>query len=240
MADKEKGKLYLIPAPLGETGVYVIPEYVLEVIRDLDVFVVEKLKTARQFLRDAGYAKPFDDALFFELNKRTDPQLIPSFLEPALEGRSIGVVSEAGAPAVADPGSRLVRMAHWRGIEVVPLVGPSSILLALMSSGLNGQKFCFHGYLGLKRPDLAKDLKRLENQSARNNETQIFIETPYRNMMMFEIAMQMLSASTILSIATDLTMPTQSIRTHAVMEWRRLPVPDLNRRPTVFLLQASK
>lgn len=240
MEGKTKGKLYLMPVPLGENLLYTLPDYVLAIARELEVFVVEKPRTARHFLRDAGYEKSFDDAIFFELNKRTDPALIPSFLEPALQGRDTAMLSEAGAPGVADPGSRLVRMAHRRGVEVIPLVGPSSILLALMSSGLNGQKFTFHGYLGLKRPEMAKDLKRLESQSARNNETQIFIETPYRNTMLFETAMQALAPATILSISTDLTMPTQSIRTHAVSEWRRLPKPDLNKRPTVFLLQGGK
>jgi 16S rRNA (cytidine1402-2'-O)-methyltransferase len=240
MTEKEKGKLFLIPVPLGEGSLHTVPAYVLDIIRGLDVFVVEKLRTARQFLREAGYTASFDDTLFFELNKRTEPQLIPSFLEPALQGRSIGLLSEAGAPGVADPGSRLVRLAHRREVEVIPLVGPSSILLALMSSGLNGQKFAFHGYLELKRPDLAKDLKRLENQSSRNGETQIFIETPYRNTMLFETALQALSPPTLFTVATDLTLPGQLIRTHSIAEWRRLPKPDLNRRPTVFLLQLTK
>ena len=149
-------------------------------------------------------------------------------------------MSEAGVPGVADPGARVVRIAHQKGIEVSPMVGPSSILLAIMGAGLNGQSFAFKGYLSPKRPELAKDLKKLENHSARTGETQVFIETPYRNMAFFETALQTLSASSLLTVATDLTLPTQYIRTFSIMEWQRIKKPELHKRPTVFLLQGNR
>lgn len=240
MTERSRGKLYLIPTPLGEQAVDTIPAYVLDTIQQLDVFIVERVKTARLFLRQIQFTRPFDDCVFYELNKHTPPQDIPGFLDLAFEGRDIGVLSEAGVPAVADPGARLVRMAHRRGVEVCPLVGPSAILLALMSSGLNGQQFAFHGYLSPKRPTLAKDLKRLETQSARSGETQIFIEAPYRNLVIFDTAMQVLAPTTTLCVATDLTLPTQYIRTHPILEWRRMARPFINKRPTVFLLLGGK
>jgi 16S rRNA (cytidine1402-2'-O)-methyltransferase len=235
-----KGKLFLIPSPLGEQGLFTLPAYVIDIIKGLDVFVVEKAKNARRYLKAVGFERPFDDCLFFELNKFTKPQDIPVFLEPALQGRHIGLLSDAGVPGVADPGARLVRMAHRQNIEVDPLVGPSSLLLALMASGLNGQGFAFHGYLSPKRPDLAKDLKRLESQSARTGETQLFIETPYRNMGVLETALQVLSPTTLFSLAVDLTLPTQLIRSHPIMEWKRLKKPQLHKRPAVFLLLGGK
>ncbi|MCB0639549.1 MAG: SAM-dependent methyltransferase [Lewinella sp.] len=240
MSPSPKGKLYLIPSPLGEQTLFTLPAYVIEIIHELDVFVVEKAKNARRYLKSVGFEKSFDDCLFFELNKHTQPQAIPAYLEPALAGRNIGLLSDAGVPGVADPGARLVRMAHRQNIEVDPLVGPSSILLALMASGLNGQGFAFHGYLSPKRPDLAKDLKRLENQSARTGETQLFIETPYRNTNVLETALQVLSPTTLFCMAVDLTLPTQLIRTHPIMEWKRIQKPQLHKRPAVFLLLGGK
>ncbi|RMF00704.1 MAG: SAM-dependent methyltransferase, partial [Bacteroidetes bacterium] len=172
----------------------------------------------------------------FELNKRTELQLLPSFLEPAEAGRNIGLLSEAGVPAVADPGSKIVRMAHQRGIEVVPLVGPSSILLALMACGMSGQRFTFHGYLSAQRAQLAKDLRRLEQQALRQQATQLFIETPYRNRAVLETAIQQLSPQTYFTVAVDLTLPSQEIIAHTIAHWQQLALPDLHKRPAVFVL----
>ena len=233
---EKKAKLYLLPTPLGDNAIHTIPEYVIETIHQLDVFVVERAKTARRFLKEIAFPKAYDDCLFFELNKRTQAHEIASFLDPIKEGRSIGLLSEAGVPAVADPGSRLVLMAHRKNIEVVPLVGPSSILLAIMASGMNGQSFSFKGYLSPKRPILAKELKKLESISARQRETQIFIETPYRNTAFFETALQVLSSNTLFGVATDLSLPTQSVVTKRISDWKKTTRPELHKRPTVFLL----
>lgn len=230
------GKLYLLPVPLGEDAWHTVPEYVISIIHELDVFVVERAKTARHFLKAIDFPKAFDDCLFFELNKRTERHEIPTFLEPALEGRSIGLLSEAGVPAVADPGAHLVLAAHKKEIEVVPLVGPSSILLALMGAGMNGQAFAFKGYLSAKRPQLAKDLKQLEKQAQRWKETQIFIETPYRNDAVFETALKVLESQTLFSIAVDLTLPTQYIKTYTVQQWQKQTKPDLHKRLAVFVI----
>lgn len=230
------GKLYLLPTPLGDDAMHTIPPYVVDIMHDLDVFIVEKAKTARRFLKAVEFPTPFDDCEFFELNKRTDARDIPSFLDPIAEGKSIGLLSEAGVPAVADPGSLIVRMAHQRQIEVVPLVGPSSLLLALMASGMNGQRFTFLGYLSPKRNELGRDLRQLEQHANRRKETQLFIETPYRNMAMLEVAMQVLSPKTYLTVAIDLTLPTQQIISHTIRDWKKRRLPDLHKRPAVFLL----
>lgn len=213
-----------------------MPAYVKDIINELDVFVVERAKTARRFLKGIDFPKPYDDCLFYELNKRTQATEVPSFLAPAQAGRSIGLLSEAGVPAVADPGSRLVLAAHQQGLEVVPLVGPSSILLALMGAGMNGQSFAFKGYLSAKRPELAKDLKQLETQAIRRGETQLFIETPYRNQAVVETALQVLDPNTLFSIAVDITLPSQWIQTHPIRTWRTLTLPDLHKRPAVFTI----
>jgi 16S rRNA (cytidine1402-2'-O)-methyltransferase len=230
------GRLYLLPSPLGDDALHTIPPYVTEIICNLDVFIVEKAKTARRFLKALEFPTPFDDCLFFELNKRTQDHELPRFLAPATEGRHIGLLSEAGVPAVADPGSKMVRIAHQQGIEVVPLVGPSSLLLALMASGMNGQRFTFHGYLSPQRHKLAKDLKRLESQALQQQETQLFIETPYRNMAMLETALQHLAPVTYLTVAVDLTLPTQQVFSHRISDWQKRELPDLHKRPAVFLL----
>lgn len=230
------GKLYLVPVPLGEGAPHTIPAYVVEQVHALDAFIVERAKTARHFLKSIAFPTPFDDCLFLELNKHTPAGDIPAFLDAAAHGRSIGLLSEAGVPAVADPGSAVVAVAHERGIEVVPLVGPSSILLALMGAGMNGQCFAFKGYLDAKRDALATDLKRLESLALRQNETQIFIETPYRNQAIFDTALRTLSPDTLFSIAMDLTLPTQYIRTHPVRVWKSVPPPELHKRLAVFLI----
>ncbi len=237
---KTKGKLYLIPTPLGESGGHAIPPYVIEVLHSLDVFIAERAKTARHFIKTTNPTKPFSELHFYELNKRTDEHEMKGFLNDALNGKNIGLMSEAGCPGIADPGAAIVQLAHQKGVEVIPLVGPSSIFLALMASGMNGQQFCFNGYLSPKRPELSKELKRLEQLSARLSQTQIMIETPYRNMGFVETALQVLSPKTQFCIACDLTLPTQYIQTKSVKEWKQTTIPDLHKRPAIFLIYAGR
>ena len=232
-----KGKLYLIPTPLGENGMQTIPPYVIAILQNLEVLIAERAKTARHFIKALCPGKSLDLTIY-ELNKHTPQQEISSFLEAAESGQDIGLMSEAGAPGVADPGAVVVWQAHQRGIEVVPLVGPSSILLALMASGMTGQSFCFHGYLSPKKPALEKDLKRLEQLSAKFDQTQIFIETPYRNSGMIEAAFNALSPATKFCIAVDLTLPTEWVKTHTMQEWLTAELPELHKRPAIFLLYA--
>lgn len=232
-----KGKLYLIPTPLGENAVHTIPPYVIEKLHYLDFFIAERAKTARAFIKITEPKKAFADLTFFELNKRTTPEEITTFLQPAEEGNDMGLLSEAGCPGVADPGAEIVKMAHEKGIEVIPFVGPSSILLALMASGMNGQGFSFQGYLSAKKPELAKDLTRLEQLSRKHRQTQIFIETPYRNMGMLEEAFRVLSAETRLCVAADISLETEFILTKKIKDWRKTKLPNLHKRPAIFLIQ---
>lgn len=234
------GTLYLIPTPLVEGVLTPLPEQTLDIIRQLKVFVVERGKTARQFIKQTNPSTPLQEMTFFELNKRTAPNQLQSFLEPALEkGLDIGVLSEAGCPGIADPGADLVNLAHELGIEVVPLIGPSSILLALMASGLNGQQFAFHGYIPIKNPERKKTLQELERQSRKRNQTQIFIETPYRNDGLVSDMLSALNAQTKLCIAADLTAPDAYIKTKTVLHWKRQAPPRLHKRPAIFLILAS-
>jgi 16S rRNA (cytidine1402-2'-O)-methyltransferase len=229
-------KLYLIPTPLADDAPQLLPAVVLETVRTLDYFICEKAKTARKFIKTIDHPKPFSELFFEEIDGR-EPSLAPNFfLENIKKGRSIGLVSEAGCPGVADPGAEIVALAHQKKVEVVPLVGPSSILLALMASGMNGQKFCFHGYLSPKRPELATDLRRLETESQRQKQTQIFIETPYRNHQFIETALASLHDDTFFCIATDLTAPTQYVHNQRVSDWKKSILADFHKRPTIFLI----
>lgn len=233
------GALYLIPTPLGDGVIEPLPAYMIQKVHEIDVFIVERGKTARQFLKAIKTPIPLQSMTFFELNKRTDPEDIHSFLIPAIkEGKNIGLLSEAGCPGVADPGAEVVQLAHKKGIRVVPMVGPSSILLALMASGMNGQQFAFHGYLPIKTPDRKKALKDLERRSAKNNQTQIFIETPYRNDGFVEDALSVLQNNTLFGIATDITLPSEYICTQTIQKWKKINIPNLHKRPTIFLLLA--
>ncbi len=232
----KKGKLYLIPAPLGDNATHAIPAYVIEILHRLDFFIAEKAKTARHFIKRTNPKKTFDELTFFELNKRTEEHEWSTFLEAAESGKDIGLLSEAGCPGVADPGAQIVALAHRKNIEVVPLVGPSSILLALMASGMNGQSFCFHGYLAARKPELARDLKRLEQQASKLRQTQIFMETPYRNNGLIEEALKTLNPETLFCIAADLTLDSQFIKTMKIKEWQKNTVPDLNKRPAIFMI----
>jgi len=231
--------LFLIPTPLGEKGLHALPENVLHIAHRLDYFIAERAKTARRFLKESGFVRPLHDLTFFELNKRTPEAQKRTFLDPALAGHDMGLLSEAGCPGVADPGADMVQRAHELGIRVVPLVGPSSILLALMASGMSGQQFAFHGYLSPKRPQLARDLKRLEQESARLKQTQVFMETPYRNQNILEEALKNLMPSTYLGVAADLTLPSEYTATFTIGSWKKRTLPDLHKRPSIFTLYAG-
>jgi len=230
------GKLFLIPVPLGENASQTIPEYVAEILRQLDYFIVERAKTARYFIKAAKHPRPLPELEMVELSEHTKESEYQQFLSPAIAGRNIGLMSEAGCPGVADPGAEVVRLAHQQGIQVVPLVGPSSILLALMGSGMNGQKFSFQGYLSAKKQDLGQQLKRLEQLVQRENSTQIFIEAPYRNQQIVDAALQHLAPQTRFCIAVDLTLPTEFILTRKIEEWKKNPPKDLHKRPAIFLM----
>lgn len=233
------GKLYLIPTPLGINGQHALPDYMLEIVRGLDVFITERGKTARQFLKSVGLHKPLQSMTFFELNKRTSPDDLGSFIKPAIEdNKDIGLMSEAGCPGVADPGAVIVSLAHEAGIQVVPLVGPSSILLALMASGMNGQSFAFHGYLPQKPNERKKALKEKEKHASKWKQTQLFIETPYRNNAFVEDALQTLRDETYFGIATDITLDSEYICSHTVRRWKKTKIPNLHKRPTIFMLLA--
>jgi 16S rRNA (cytidine1402-2'-O)-methyltransferase len=230
------GKLFLIPVPLGDSMLLEIPLEVKQLLPQLTYFIAERAKTARHFIKKMAPTVVLQNLIIEELTEETTSLEYAPFLNPALEGHSIGLMSEAGCPGVADPGANVVALAHKLGIEVVPLVGPSSILLSLMASGMNGQRFCFHGYLPVKSTELPKELKRLEQESLKLNQTQIFIETPYRNKSMIEQAFQHLAPRTRFCIACDLTLPTQYVATFTIADWKKQKLPDFHKRPTVFLL----
>ncbi len=235
----EKGKLFLLPTPLGENVSHTIPEYVVEVMHTLDYFIAERAKTARRFLKDINTPVPFPEMVFFELNKHTLPEEIEKFLDPILDGKNMGLISEAGLPGIADPGAEIVALAHRKDIEVVPFVGPSSIFMALMASGLNGQQFSFCGYLPVKQPARNQTLARLEQHALKTGEAKIFIETPYRNEAFIKDALSTLSNSTTLCIAANISLPTQYINSKTVKEWKNIQMPDLKKKPAIFLIGKS-
>ena len=231
-----KGKLYLIPSPLGDNQPSeVLPEMVFETIGRIRTYVVEEVRTARRFLSRAGLKGKIDTLEFHELNEHTSSEQIEGYLGLFERGEDIGLISEAGLPAVADPGAQLVALCHKRGIEVVPLVGPSSLMLALMASGLNGQSFAFCGYIPAKSDERKSRLKVLEKVSSQLNQTQIIIETPYRNDSLLADILSVCNPSTRLCIAADITLPTAYIRTASIGEWKK-NVPTIGKRPCVFLL----
>lgn len=231
-----KGKLYLIPSPLGDNQPSdVLPEMVFETIGRIRTYVVEEVRTARRFLSRAGLKGKIDTLEFHELNEHTSSEQIEGYLGLFERGEDIGLISEAGLPAVADPGAQLVALCHKRGIEVIPLVGPSSLMLALMASGLNGQSFAFCGYIPAKSDERKSRLKVLEKVSSQLNQTQIIIETPYRNDSLLADILSVCNPSTRLCIAADLTLPTAYIRTASIGDWKK-NVPTIGKRPCVFLL----
>lgn len=229
----------MIPCPISDQTApwEVLPEANGEVMRQLDYFIVENTRTARRFLSKAQLGLKIDELEFVELNEHTvRGEAIDQMIKPLEEGRSAGVISEAGVPGVADPGALVVEAAHRRGIRVVPLVGPSSIILAVMASGLNGQSFAFNGYLPVKGPERQRAIRFFERRAHSEQQAQLFIEAPYRNQKLVEELLATLQAETRLTIALDLTSPTQWVRTLRVAEWRRTKLPELQRHPAIFIL----
>lgn len=247
------GILYLIPNTLGPTNSdlqnplsRIIPEEVQVITAKIDYFIAENAKTTRAFLKIISaknpLIKPLQEIQIAELNVSTNPANLPTLLAPIIAGRDGGIISEAGVPAVADPGANLVRLAHEKGITVRPLVGPSSLLLAVMASGLNGQSFAFNGYLPIDASQRGKRIKALEERSRQEKQTQLFIETPYRNAALLEALIANCQPTTLVSVATDLSLPTESVKTHTAAQWKKDLAagkgPDFNKKPSVFSLLA--
>jgi 16S rRNA (cytidine1402-2'-O)-methyltransferase len=228
--------LYLIPVTLGETSIeQVLPTYNKDIITGISHFIVEDVRSARRFLKKVEKSIDIDALTFYTLNKHTDPKEISSYLQPLTEGKSMGVISEAGCPAVADPGADVVAIAQRKGLKVVPLVGPSSIIMSVMASGFNGQSFAFHGYLPIEPAERAKRLKQLEGRIYTEHQTQLFIETPYRNNKMVDEIMKHCKPQTKLCIAANITCEDEYIKTRTIKEWKG-KVPDLSKTPCIFLL----
>ncbi len=232
----EKGKLYLVPNTLGGESLQdILPTEVIDFVKEMRIFAVEDLRSARRLLRKMDREFPIDDSQFYELNKRTDIAELQKIIRELKAGKSVGIISEAGCPGIADPGAELVSLAHKEEFTVIPFVGPSSILLALISSGFNGQQFSFHGYLPRERKDRIRKLKDFEGDSRRNGSTHIFMDTPFRNMNVLDDLLNELTDNTMICIASNLTLPDASIKTMSVKEWRENAY-DLSKIPTMFLI----
>ncbi len=232
-----KGKLYLIPTRLGDNApLEVLPISIKKIIETVDDYIVENEKTARRFIKVVSSSKSQQSLNIHILNKYTDANELPSYLNACVNGKPVGLLSEAGCPGIADPGAEIVKIAHEKDITVVPLVGPSSILLALMSSGMNGQSFTFNGYLPIDKSERRAALKKLERISFEQNQTQIFIETPYRNNKMLEEICASLNNNTRICVACDITLPTEYIKTKTVNDWKHTNI-DLHKRPAIFIIQ---
>jgi 16S rRNA (cytidine1402-2'-O)-methyltransferase len=241
---RDPGVLYLFPVPLCKkpdaAALHaVLPVSALAKARELRHFVVEQAKSARAVLKQLHMPVSLQELSLAELNEHTPKTALRALLNPLLQGHDLGLMSEAGCPAVADPGAQLAALAQQQGIRVVPLVGPSSLLLALMASGLNGQRFAFLGYLPARGKARDHAIRELEKESRIRRQTQIFIETPYRNQGLFEALLRQAHPDTLLCLATDLTLPGESIHTRTIRDWQKLPAPDCDHRPTVFVLAAS-
>ena len=233
------GRLYLVPMPLGDQSpAHCLPVATLEVVGRLGRFIVENARTARRFLSQVPLAAPIQAVEMSELNEHSRPEALPPLLQPILAGEDVGLVSEAGCPVVADPGASLVALAHSAGIRVVPLVGPSAPLLALMASGFSGQSFRFSGYLPQQPAERRDAILRLESESRRGPCTQVFIETPYRNSRLLEALLDACDPATIVAVVLEVTLPGEEVIVRTVHEWRRQPRPPLDRRPAVFLLSS--
>lgn len=231
----QPGKLYLIPSFLNENNPALIPRQVTDIVNDLEVFIVEDARSARRYLRAIGYSKNFDTQVkMYELDKHADTQNCALLFAEVMQGSNAGIISEAGNPCIADPGNELVAYAHAHHVEVVPLVGPSSILLALIASGFNGQQFCFHGYLPIKEPERSKKMKELES-AANRGVTQIFMETPFRNQKLLEELITNLQPSTRLCIAANLTLASQMIKTKKIADWKKQGA-NLHKQYCIYLL----
>ncbi|UNY98247.1 SAM-dependent methyltransferase [Zhouia spongiae] len=232
------GKVYLIPTTLGDVEpLEVLPLSIKRSIEAINHYVVENEKTARAFIKKIAPKKSQPGLKIQLLNKYTDTNELPSFLDPCLEGHHLGVISEAGCPGVADPGAEIVNIAHRKNIQVIPLVGPSSILLALMASGMNGQSFAFNGYLPIDKGEKKSEIKKIEKRSKELKQSQIFIETPYRNNKLLSDFLSILNPHTKLCVACDLTLPSEFIKTQAVSNWKHTEI-DLHKRPCIFIFQA--
>lgn len=232
----KNGNLYLIPTKLGESDyTAVFPELNREIILSIKTFIIEDIRSTRRFLKSLKYPGNFDDVQFHILNEHTHEEETYDYLENIFKGENIGLLSDAGMPCIADPGNIIVQRAHKENIKVTPLIGPSSIFLALAASGFNGQEFSFHGYLPIKEAERTKKLKELEKKIWQSKQTQIFIEAPYRNQKIFESILKICNAETMLCIACDLTLKDEYIKTKAVSEWRKYN-PPIQKRPAVFLL----
>ena len=234
------GKIYLIPTPLCEENQSSNILFNNEIIERLRIFVVEELRTARRFLRKVSPDFPIDDCQFHILNEHTISTLnLDEIIQEAINGKNIGIMSEAGLPCIADPGSDLVKSAHAKNIQIIPLVGASSIFMALMASGLGGQKFAFHGYLPTDKTDLTTVIRKLEQQSRNEKQTQIFMETPYRNMQMLETLIKHCHPETMLCIACNITGKDEYIKTKSIGQWKKSSLPALHKKPTVFVISIN-
>lgn len=232
------GKLYIIPNVVSENQVDTIPLQVLTAIKTTRLFLVENVRTARRYISSLNLGVTIEDLEFFLLDKKTPDEEISRLMQPLLAGKNVGILSESGCPGIADPGAKAVEWAHKKGVRVIPLVGPSSLLLALMGSGFNGQKFCFHGYLPIDKKPLEAEIRRLTMESNRFNQTQIFIETPYRNNQLLKTILSVCDNSTQLCVARDLTGEQEFIETHSIGHWKSQEI-DLHKVPTVFLIYAG-
>lgn len=229
------GKIYLIPTEMGEqTSSRLFPTFNVEIIKTLNFFVVENVRTARRFIKKVCPEKVIDECTFFEINKHSPSEFVQEMIKPVLLGSNLGIMSEAGMPCIADPGNLVVAEAHKNNIQVVPLVGPNSIIMALIASGFNGQNFSFHGYVPIKE-ERKKSILAWESIAQRTGQTQIFMETPYRNQQLFQELTTILRPLTKLCIATDITLETESIQTKTIADWKK-SVPNLQKRPTIFLI----
>ena len=235
----DKGKLYLIPSLLGDTDTNKsLPLTIVNHVKAINVFIVENVRSARRFIKKVDKQKEIDACTFYAYGKHDDINLETDFLPHILKGEDVGIISEAGLPCIADPGSAIVKYAHDFQIKVVPLVGPSSIFLALMASGLNGQHFVFHGYLPIDKKERERKIKQMENDSRKWNQTQIFMETPYRNHQLYDAILKYSSKNAKLCIATDITLSSETIKTMSVEQWKQTKI-NIHKKPTIFLLQAK-
>lgn len=232
----KKGKLFLIPTTLGDGSEYKsLPPTVLDHIKNINIFIVENIRTSRRFIKKMYNEKDIDTTIFYSYGKHDTLNLQEDFLTHILQGYDVGIISEAGVPCIADPGSKIVEFAHQYQIEVCPITGPSSILLALIASGFNGQNFAFNGYLPIDKKERSKKIKDLEFLSKKNRQTQIFMETPYRNLQLFESILKTCSKITKLCIASDITLPSEHIKTRTIEEWRSIR-PEIHKKPSIFLI----